>query len=191
MSNRGAKRTKPKSKDRKITQPRESRSSRGRQAVVAIILGIATLLGYAILIPRMTVTLSDPPDPKNPLSSSVTVTNTGYIPLESVGSGLAIRKLLVMGPNGVTGGAGSEDYNSILTTGEGHYLGMDDGYSFALNNLSVFQSLTPYPMVSADIAIVVDYEIPIIHLRRRKTFIEFAQKQTNGNFYWYKNSPPK
>jgi hypothetical protein len=42
---------------------------------------------------------------------------------------------------------------------------------------------------SADIAIIVDYEIPLIHLTREKIFPLSAKRQSNGNFYWYARSP--
>jgi len=63
-----------------------------------------------------------------------------------------------------------------------HDLGLDDRFTFALNDAFSF----PKPNFGdADIAIILTYQIPILHWQREKVFPFVTKKQTNGNFYWY------
>lgn len=68
-----------------------------------------------------------------------------------------------------------------------HHLGLDERFTVALNDL--FDDRGPN-LNSADLAIVVTYQIPIIHLQRQKTFPFIAHKQINGQFYWYPEPVP-
>ena len=183
MSNRGPKIPKAPRK------PKEAVKSKSRISVVAIVLASATLLGglaaAVTFLPRLTPTVSDPSDADNPFSSSVTITNTGYLPLDSVEATVGIGDICpkdyplpcpdAQFPDPV------RDYPSGMRRNEWgpHDMAMDDRFTFALND--VYGSVPRY----ADIAVIVQYEIPWIHWKREKTFPLFTRKQTNGKLYWY------
>jgi hypothetical protein len=146
----------------------------------------ATLVGGILgLIPRTNLTLSNPVDPEDPFSSLVTVTNTGYLPLLSVTWQMALQK--VSARNGGVSMEGAPNYTTRFHHDDwpSHRLGAGDQLTFALNE--VFHTCKQ-GFRSADIAIVVDYEIPLIHLRVEKLYPLAAKSQTNGNFYWYSNA---
>jgi hypothetical protein len=162
----------------------------GNRALGVLLAG-ATLIGGLVavvtLLPRVTSSISDPVDPNNPFSSSVTITNSGYIPLASVEASIAV--IVVKGDGSVPtiDIYGLPHYKSRINNVQwrSHYLNVDDRFTIALNEI------TEWPrehLGKADIAIVIDYEIPIIHLPREKIFPIYARKQSNGNFYWYSNS---
>lgn len=165
----------------------ESRGRQARRLIEAGILAIATLLGYAILIPRMSVTVSDPPDPNDPFSSSVTVTNTGFLTLDSVLYCVAINKIE---QSGISLDGGS--YSGVLMPDESFHhpqnLESDNPISFPLNEVLVADKGS---LTGADIGILIEYQIPIIHWERYKLFPVALKKQSNGNFYWYAKAPPQ
>lgn len=187
MSNRAPKRPKA---PRKAKRAQETKTS---FSPAAIMLGAATLVGgiAALLtfLPRLTVAISDPPDPGNPFSSSVVVTNTGYIPLDAVKPKFGIHEIngaARVTPNDQSH-VGEPYISSYYPTRWGtHDLGVDDRFTFALNDsISVSKEV----FGDADIAIILTYEIPLIHWKREKVFPFITKKQTNGNFYWYAEPP--
>jgi hypothetical protein len=136
----------------------------------------------------MTPTVSDPVDPDNPFSASIMITNTGYLPLITV-STLICTSLMKSGnvslfAKGETPGTTAGYKHAICFTtpeAKADYLGLDDRFSFGFNEAIQMPTDLDY----ADIAIVVKYEIPIIHWKRGKTYPMSAHKQSNGKFYWY------
>jgi len=46
-------------------------------------------------------------------------------------------------------------------------------------------------LVEAQVAIIVRYQLPLIHWKREKRFPMFAKRASNGNFYWYADTLPK
>jgi hypothetical protein len=195
MSKRGeARRKKQAAKQKRVqtTQPTTSSapiptpSFRKRVvAVVGMLLALIALPAAVVMfLPRVTATVSDPVDPGDPFSSSVTVTNVGYLPLSSVRPFLTVGQI---GSGGAIPDSGNFSYNSGFTRIDWPLrdLGLDDKFMFALNDLLE----EPRGALNfADIAIRIDYEIPIIHWKKQKLFPFFARKQTNGNFYWYSNT---
>jgi hypothetical protein len=155
-------------------------------ALLRISVIVATLVGGIIgLLPRTNLSLSNPVDPEDPFSSLVTVTNTGYLPLSSVTWQMALQT--VSARNGGVSMVGAPNYSTRFHRNDWppHYLGAGDQLTFALNE--VFHTCKQ-GLKSADIAVVVDYEIPLIHLRVEKLYPLAAKIQTNGNFYWYSNA---
>jgi hypothetical protein len=55
--------------------------------------------------------------------------------------------------------------------------GLDDRFTFSLKDM--FRG-----MGIGDLAVVIDYEIPIIHLKRRKIFPILSRRRSNGTAYW-------
>ena len=62
-------------------------------------------------------------------------------------------------------------------------LSKDDRFTVALDD--IFLPSGGATIVYADMAIVIRYEIPIIHLKQKKIFPFISRKQTNGKVYWY------
>ena len=111
----------------------------------------------------MTVNAADPVDQNMPFSSLITVTNTGFLPLNAVTATMGFHQLSGMGPKNLTlvGDSGPE-YGSRFSTNasQPHDLGLDDKFTFGLNEIT---SSGKENLRDADIAIVIDYEIPILH----------------------------
>jgi hypothetical protein len=204
MSNPAPKRPKPKSPSKnepKTPPPMPKQESIGGHSrffwtviwtvVSALVSGTISVVGLLVavltLLPRVNVIISDPVDPNYPFSSSVTVINDGYIPLNIVSPKFALKKI-----EQTTGQPifGDPDYGSDLVPALWHArnLGPDNKFAIALNDVTEFSTLE---LKAADIAIVVDYQLPIVHIKRRAIFPFYAKRQTNGNFYWYPDAPPE
>lgn len=164
-------------------------------SLLALILGIATLTGgvgaAATFLPRVTPSISDPVDPKNAFSSSITLTNTGYLPLHAVGVSIGLR--FVCGGPGVQGKPCPDPNTATLRTLDYETrlesrlwprrdMSIDDRFTVTLGEI-----LGPWPhdILAADLAVIVSYTIPIIHWQREKTFPVAAHKQSDGRIYWY------
>jgi hypothetical protein len=68
------------------------------------------------------------------------------------------------------------------------HLGLDDRFTCDLKEF--FEGPGPPRLVSADVAVAVQYQIPIIHLKREKMFPLFAAQQHDGIFRWYPHALP-
>jgi hypothetical protein len=135
----------------------------------------------------MTVSASDPVVANDPFSSSVTITNTGFIPLRSVYATIHVNKIVAR----AGGLAGPDDkYGSWLTPVQWgtHDLGLDDRFAVSLEDALTTDK---NGIDSADIAIGVTYEIPYIHLTREKIFPLVTYMERDGRFHWYAASMPK
>src|SRR4051812_15629242 len=86
----------PTKKQLQLQVERMQQERKSRKGLVSLpgaaILAIATLLGYSVLVPRVTISASDPVDPEQPFSSSVTITN-GLLPINAVQPSIAIDDL--------------------------------------------------------------------------------------------------
>lgn len=132
------------------------------------------------LMPRVAVTISDPVDPEQPFSSSVTIANSGYIPL-IVDHYLGVIK--IESTTAELASAGPCYALARYGKWTSHRLGLDDKFSFALNEITY---TLPNTLETADIAIIVKYRIPMIGWGGpSKVFGYAAHKQSNGRFYWY------
>jgi hypothetical protein len=68
-----------------------------------------------------------------------------------------------------------------------HDLGLDESFTVALNDLfRDFQKSSP---LKAPITVIVRYELPLLHFEREKRFPIFAKRQSNGAYYWYRDTP--
>jgi hypothetical protein len=185
MSNRLIKLPKPKKQRKRAAEKKKQISLFGLLSGTAALIGVIGVL--ATFLPRVTVTTSDPVDDNNPFSSNVTVTNTGYIPLDSVMPNIGLRKMTFGDPKAPTtfqGPANNQYVRFANTRWQSSDLGLDEKLTIGLNEVWGIQP----NLLSADVAIVVEYKIPIIRWKRRKTFPLYAMKQTNGKWYWYSGS---
>jgi hypothetical protein len=151
--------------------------------VSGTVLGLITVASLILVLwPRLTVTISDPVDPDDPFSSSVTVTNTGYIPLESVIQSVGVGQ--IGGINTVEDKSFIPEYTEVRRAQwQPQNLGLDQKFTFALNDMVDMKTAD---MGYADIAIWVEYELPGLPFKLKKPpFPYVARRQTNGHFYWY------
>jgi hypothetical protein len=150
----------------------------------------ATLLGgivaFLALVPRPLVTASDPVDPSNVLSASFIISNTNFIPLNSVDVFLAVRELqgalVLRAERPPQGTPFSKVARIIKPEWHDHTLGMDERFTITIADLLVNQGSG---LTWADMAIVVSYKPWILPWRREKMFRFITRKQTNGRLYWY------
>jgi hypothetical protein len=191
MSNRSPKRPKPKKRNRRQTKGKEAESQKhclitrlSLHSYHALLVTATIVGGLVVLIPRTTVSASDPVDPADAFSSLVTVSNTGYIPLLSVKPYIGMQRISAIDGFELKG---APNYTSRINVDawKSHRLGLDDKFTFALNDL---YKVCPGRMAGADLAVIVDYEIPLIHIKLEKIFPIYARKQTDGHFYWYAGS---
>jgi hypothetical protein len=163
------------------------KSKKKRLPLLNIILAVATIFGAGIaalvLLPRVVVDSSVPVDPSNPLSSSFTIINTGYIPLRdiniSIGIGQIVTEPAQIDPNFIP------SFKSRLIRPEWmhHRLYMDDRFTITIGDIF---SLGPSIRLSgADIAIVVSYNPWFIPIKKEKILRYVTKKQTDGRLYWY------
>jgi hypothetical protein len=153
--------------------------------ILVFVIGIPGVLAALLtLLPRVTPTVSDPVDPDDPFSASVTITNTGLIPLREVDPGIGLGEFITKG-----GSPHDPNFKPLywphyhnISWGI-HDLGLDQKFTFALND--VWETQEKGGLDYADIAITVDYRIPVLRWKQEKIFPMIARKQTNGRFYWY------
>ena len=160
----------------------------GTVSVTVALIGLAA--ACVTLLPRVTVTTSDPVDPNNPFSSSITITNSGYLPLRDVRASIGVKTIAatIGGHPNVTI-HGDSSYGSHVIDSQTippRDLGLDDRFSFSLNQ---FGESPTYDFKFADIAIVVEFEIPLVHIKRKRIYPLYTQRESNGNFYWFADSP--
>jgi hypothetical protein len=98
---------------------------------------------------------------------------------------LAINQITVLVGGGIKGSPG---YGGALlpADGQNQSLAMDDRLSFPISDTIRSDKNN---LASADIAILVGYRLPLIHIERDKLFPMEARRQPNGNFYWYAKAP--
>jgi hypothetical protein len=173
---------------KKQNKPRKGQKTKKRSLVLPLVLGLATIVGglaaALALLPRVTVTSSDPVDPANPFSASFTITNTGYIPLRSVFIGVGVGQF---GGHAATFDPSRKpNYWPRVDRPEWKNLNLGLDEKFTITPGDIFGLGNENTRLGfADIAVVVSYEPPIIPWRREKVFPLIAHKQTNGQFYWY------
>ena len=184
MSNRGRKLPKPKKPPKPKKLPPQPSPWK---LAISVILGTATLVGgiagVLAFVPRVTPTLSEPADPDDPFTASVTITNTGFIPVRAVIPGIGVRSIGFSGKE-VMGDPQGDLVPVHRADMKPRDLGLDERFTFALND---FFDPGKNNLSKADIAVIVDFEpyTPFWHWRREKVFPMFARKQMNGKFYWY------
>ncbi len=164
---------------------------RGSLRLIAKTLGFLTgILSIAVallsLLPRINVTVSDPPDLENAFSALVTVTNTGFIPLRSVGVDMGVGEVCTQhAPCAAREFPDpTRTYSSRLHREQlpDHDLKIDDHFTIALDDIS--RVADEGGLVYADIAVIIHYRLPIIYLSQEKVFPLYTRKASNGKLYW-------
>ena len=155
---------------------------------VAVITGIPVLLGLIVgiltLLPRISVTASDPVDPNDTLSASFTISNNNFIPLRHVSAALGVEQIQ---PFGVPLDSHIPRYKNggfVRTAWSNHSLDMDDKFTVTPSDLFKFKAPR-----EASIAIDVFYQPWVLPWRREKIFRFDTHKNANGTFSWYSLPP--
>jgi hypothetical protein len=170
-----------------------ARKSKIKPVTIAILTGLITIVGgisaALALLPRMTVEVSEPADRYNIFSSSFTITNTNFIPLEHVTAMLALGHIDYGNNRMHISGSKSPEVNPefsspLFTDGwNDHRLSMDEKFAITLSD--ILDSGFGRDLTGADIAILVRYKPWIIPWQRQKLFRFKAHKQSDGQFTWY------
>lgn len=176
------------SRRQRVNQSPNKSSPLARLGKVGALFVTLLSLAAAIIsfLPRIVATVSDPVDANDPFSSTITVENTGSVPLEDVHFDIAVRNLSF---SSYAAMVGDSDYSWLFAPdlGWGGHLNPADKYARPLNG--VFHA-TRDDFEGADFGIVVIYRIPFTRWYRRKLFLEKAMRQSNGNWYWLSNPEP-
>jgi hypothetical protein len=172
MSNRAPKQPKPKAQTAKKSGP--------KTLVKPLLAGALTALSvigvWVGLLPHVTPSISDPVRQGDPYSSSITVTNTGPIPLDKVVIRIGVKESCDIPGCNVPAYPDPKRYDNpqegmflvhVRTWGE-HDLGPDDRFQVPLSN--VIDITSPGTLGYADLLVIIDYEIPYIHWKREKKY---------------------
>jgi len=188
MSNRAPKRTRGVKTEPKNQNKRQRKGL--FRAVLAVILAIATLLGYAILIPRVTVSASDPIDPRNPFSSKFTITNESYYPLTDVSVGFGLGELHAASGGTLHGGEPLSENAPFFTDTRWQHHRLAISEQFSISPYFSFRSngssdSSQVPGNSGDIAVIVKYKMWFLPWIQVKAFRFQMLQATNGTYLWY------
>lgn len=171
---------------RKKHKPRQKAGkTKTRKRLLVYLLAIATLVGgvagAVTFLPRVSVSVADPVDPYNPLSSAFTVTNNGYVPLKAINLTFGFRLLEgVDAPVTPRPEPSKEIYTRFrrpewtpfdLTIDQTHTVTPGDIFRMNIRD--------------GCIALIVSYTLPLFPFRMEKFFPFRAHGQSNGRFYWF------
>jgi hypothetical protein len=176
-------------KSSKVEPPRSSYWRRFWALAASVCTILGAIAAVVTLLPRVSPSVSDPVDPKDPFTSSVTITNTGFIPLDAVSVQIGIAEICAVGAS-----CSAPDFPDPKIDHEhitriqrrqwvDHDLGLDERFTIALNDAVRQESANG--TVYADLSVIVRYRIPIIGWTREKVFPIYTHQQANGYLYWY------
>lgn len=175
--------------------PKHKAKRKSRKGVISpkrgllfwLLAGATLLGGFAAIVtflPKVSVTISQPLDAKNPFSVSFTITNDSFIPLNEVNVSLGIGQ--------VTTAPTKPDPNFIPTFSsrivrpewKNHALGVGEKFTITVNDI-----FTPgdssVKVTGADLAIIVDYHPWFTPINKEKIFRFKGKPITHNFFYWY------
>jgi hypothetical protein len=132
-------------------------SSLTRRFIGGTVALFGVVVGLLAILPRVSVTPSDPVDPNNTFSASFVIANGTYVPLRNVTATLAIGQLQGLGKGPVDPNF-HPNYTSRLgfPTWSNHMLAMDD--KFTITPDDVIHAVSGSGVGDAEIAIVVSYQ---------------------------------
>jgi hypothetical protein len=158
--------------------------------LAAAILGVATLLGYVVLAPRLAV---DPPligtNPAKPFDGLFTLTNKGNFSLYKVNATCADP---IIGGNPAPGAPLSFDpkhpfileYNAIVPVFSVPKLEPEQPQSFPCNNFTSIASTVPITINHCGVKILVDFKLLGFVPWGPKTFPLEANLGQDGKLHW-------
>jgi hypothetical protein len=136
-----------------------AKKSLKRKLLFPIILALSTLLGGFVavfaLLPRISVTPSDPVDTVNPFSASFTISNTNFIPLNDVNVSIGLGQIATLprqfNPDFIP------SFKTLMTRPDwnNHILDIDE--RFTITATDMFHLEPDARLTGADIAVVVSY----------------------------------
>lgn len=173
------------------TKRTQARKNKPKRVALLALLWSAVLAGATllVLVPRPVANLSQPPDANGPFSSSITVTNSGYVPLDDVTANVSWGAIKFQGPHGPITLLGDEARQAFSFKGwTAHDLDMDKSFTVSLNDIFRGDRAT---LLSAQIAVVIKYKLPLLPVRLEDRFPYIAHRASNGDFYWYADTLSK
>jgi hypothetical protein len=168
--------------------PKAPRLRRRIAGILAFAIGIPGIVAALLsLFPRVSVAVSAPVDPDNAMSALATVTNTGFIPLDSVELWVGIGNFCTQKApcSAPAFPSPMRDYRSRMKRRQwlSHpRMEVDEQFTFPLDD--IMRAEDPGGLVYADLAIIVVYKVPYIHIVQEKTFPLYTRKATSGKLYW-------
>ena len=163
------------------SKPEPSQTKKRKIGAGSKSLAGCTIIGLLIVFwPRPVVTPSAAPfDPQNALSIAFDMNNRSFLlPLSDVTAALGVGQI------GAGGTKPNPDFipnfQSRIEKEEWshHYLPMDAG--FTVNGTSFFVG----SVIHADIAIIVDYKLPLLPFKFEKVFRFTTYRETDGKSRW-------
>jgi hypothetical protein len=173
--------------------PKKTGWSKTKTVITAVggAVGVgATFLAYVVLIPQLSVTATNPVAPNDPFSSTITIVHNRFYPLVNVTYGLSLGRVDFAG-----GGVfmGEKQYATALYPMWQKPQVLDDEHPIQFPANSIYFG-NKEDLKHADVAILVDYDLPLIHWHTSKFYPFEVTRQRDGNFDWYSHppsSPPK
>src|ERR1039458_1485171 len=170
-------------------KPQTAEKRKTLTSVLSVVLAIATLLGGLVAIvtfvPRPTIEPNGVADPLDPLSTSFTIVNNSFFPLEDLGVSFGTNQL-AMEPAQI-------DPNMKFTVPFGlqfttdkwqhHRLLMDERYTIGLGE--IIQVKPPARLAGGDIGIIISYKPWFMPCTREKRYRFISHKENDGQIRWY------
>ena len=162
---------------------------RAHKKALTWLLGVATLLGGAAVVPpRPAVIPGDPADPDNSMSAAFTVTNNSIVPLWHVSAFVGLGEIFGSDnkqkpPNSTPDTVPPFMTRMNMPQWQDHHLNVDDRFSVIPAQL--FTGKFGY----ADIEIGVIYQPWFVPWQREKRFHFRTFMQSNGNLTWISVPP--
>lgn len=146
-----------------------------------LIGGFGVILGIAVTFyPRISVKPSDSLDPNNALKTPFIITNDSFMPISNVRYSCAIKDVKTKDWPGVIG---EPDYSSRLVSSNLVAARMGIGESdSAICPLAGFNLHSD--IVSADIAVVVQYSVPVLPINLEKIVPFTTLRDSQGRLRW-------
>jgi hypothetical protein len=164
-----------------------------KRRVVWFASGAATLLGVFVaalsVLPRISISASNPVDPVDPFSASFPIANNGLIPIRDVRARIRLGRVLTGGYSPIPGFVSNYEGRGGFRRPEWeiHYLRKNE--KLTITTAGLF-TLGPGPSLGDDdIAIAVSFRPLLLPFQREKVFRFIVRQRTDGNFYWYSGIP--
>jgi hypothetical protein len=160
--------------------------------IIRLFVFLGGLLGAVTaalsLLPRMTVEPSAPVDKYNLFSSSFTVTNTNFVPLEHVDVLLGIGELEFGSHPSIVGSKTPETnpaFDNAVANPKWihHTLSMDEKLTITLSDM--FGADFGQNLTGGDIAVIIRYHPWILPFEREKILRFRVHRELDGGFTWY------